>query len=181
MENVCANVSIATSQHSNSAACLLACHLEVLVSSRNTKELHDLPILCPASSRELHVSRALAHSHPNRKAHVHTNTTNVAEQQAALPRGVPGRRIKPAMRLENDFSLAPFIRQMSKPTRMTGTNRSLGIVCKHMFLFRLRPSLRGTMSLVRMISGSPGMKSEFSSHCFLSPTPPGCTFTSAKT
>ena len=142
------------SQHSNSAACLLACHLEVLVSSRNTKEPHDLPILCPASSRELHVSRALAHSHPNRKAHVHTNTTNVAEQQAALPRGVPGRRIKPAMRLENDFSLAPFIRQMSKPTRMTGTNRSLGIVCKHMFLFRLRPSLRGTMSLVRMISGS---------------------------
>ena len=133
--------STATAQQQRSLlACLLACHLEVLVSSRNTKEPHDLPILCPASSRELHVSRALAHSHPNRKAHAHTNTTNVAEQQAALPRGVPGRRIKPAMRLENDFSLAPFIRQMSKPTRMTGTNRSLGIVCKHMFLTLLHMS-----------------------------------------
>ena len=120
--------------------CIVLSSTAVLVSSRNTKEPHDLPILCPASSRELHVSRALAHSHPNRKAHAHTNTTNVAEQQAALPRGVPGRRIKPAMRLENDFSLAPFIRQMSKPTRMTGTNRSLGIVCKHMFLTLLHMS-----------------------------------------
>ena len=92
---------------------------------------------------------------------------------------VPGRRFKPALQLDNDHALAPWIRQMSNPMRITGINFCVGSGSTLTFPCRLRQSMRGTVSLVRMISGSSLKNAKISSYCFLSPTPPGCTFTSA--
>ena len=91
----------------------------------------------------------------------------------------PGGKFKPALQLDNDHALAPWIRQMSNPMRITGTNLSFGSGSTHTFPVHLRQSMRGTMSLVRMISGSSSKNAKILSYCFLSPTPPGCTFTSA--
>ena len=90
---------------------------------------------------------------------------------------LPACRLSPALQLDNDQARAPYTRHRSNPIRITGINLSLGSGSNNTLLHLRLQSIRGTRSLVRMISGSSSKKANIRSYCFRKPTPPGCTLT----